>query len=74
APGAPAILVVGTTGDPATPYEWAGNLATELDHGVLVGRQGIDHVAYYYSGCVRSIDARYLIDGVVPATGTMCAS
>jgi hypothetical protein len=66
--------VVGTTEDPATPYAWAVSLAAELTHGVLVGRRGIDHVAYYYSACVRSIDARYLIDGLVPAGGTMCDS
>jgi pimeloyl-ACP methyl ester carboxylesterase len=74
ASGAPPILVVGTTADPATPYAWAVALAGELEHGVLVGRQGIDHVAYYYSSCVRSIDARYLIDGVLPARGTICTS
>jgi hypothetical protein len=66
--------VVGTTGDAATPYAWAVSLAAELAHGVLVGRRGRDHVAYYYSACVRSIDARYLIDGVVPANGMMCDS
>ena len=30
-PGAPPIVVVGTTGDPATPYAWAKALAGELD-------------------------------------------
>ena len=40
APGAPPILVVGTTGDPATPYVWAKALARELDSGVLVTRVG----------------------------------
>jgi pimeloyl-ACP methyl ester carboxylesterase len=72
APGAPPILVVGTTADPATPYAWAVRAASKLDRGVLVGRRGVDHVAYYYSSCVRSIDARYLIDGITPPTGTMC--
>jgi len=72
--GAPPILVVGTTGDPATPYAWAVALAGELQRGVLVTRQGVDHVAYYYSACVRAIDARYLIDGTTPAPGTTCAS
>ena len=36
APGAPPILVVGTTHDPATPYVWAQRLARELGSGVLL--------------------------------------
>ena len=72
APGTPPILVVGTTHDPATPYPWAVHLAGELEHGVLVGRQGEDHVAYYYSSCVRAIDDAYLVAGTVPAAGTVC--
>ena len=67
-----AILVVGTTDDPATPYRWAVALASGLDKGVLVGRVGVDHVAYYYSACVRQIDARYLIDGTTPPPSTVC--
>ena len=35
APGAPPILVVATTGDPATPYDWGVHLAKELGSGVL---------------------------------------
>ena len=69
-PGAPPILVTGATGDPATPYQWAVNLAAELDHGVLVTWVGDSHVAYYYSGCVRAIDQAYLVDGSLPAPGT----
>src|SRR5439155_16402905 len=33
--GAPPILVIGTTRDPATPYVAAQRLASELDSGVL---------------------------------------
>src|SRR5690606_5510059 len=33
--GADPIVVIGTTGDPATPYEWAVSLAGQLDSGVL---------------------------------------
>ena len=53
APGAPPILVMGTTNDPATPYAWAVSVAKELDHGVLLTHDGDDHVAYFYSACVR---------------------
>jgi pimeloyl-ACP methyl ester carboxylesterase len=74
AAGSPPILVVGTTGDPATPEVWARSLAGQFEHGVLVLRQGAEHVAYYYSACVRSIVDRYVVDGVTPASGTTCAS
>ncbi len=72
APGAPPILVVGTTGDPATPQAWAESLAGQLAQGVLVLRQGSEHVAYYYSSCVRGIVDAYLVDGRLPASGTTC--
>src|SRR5690606_34207746 len=39
AAGAAPILVVGTTGDPATPYEWAETLASELESGQLLTRE-----------------------------------
>lgn len=70
--GAPPIVVTGTTSDPATPYQWAVNLAHELSRGVLVTWQGENHVAYFYSPCVRDIDQAYLIYGSLPAAGTVC--
>ncbi|HUD15973.1 MAG TPA: alpha/beta hydrolase [Acidimicrobiales bacterium] len=70
--GAPPILVTGTTGDPATPYPWAVSLAGELEHGELVTWQGVNHVAYFYSPCVRAIDQAYLVDGTLPPIGTVC--
>jgi pimeloyl-ACP methyl ester carboxylesterase len=74
AAGAPPIIVVGTTGDPATPQVWAEALAGQLEHGVLVLRQGAEHVAYYYSACVRRLVDTYMVDGRPPASGTTCAS
>jgi pimeloyl-ACP methyl ester carboxylesterase len=72
APGAPPILVTGTTGDPATPYAWAVALAHELQHGELVTWQGVNHVAYFYSPCIRAIDQAYLVSGTLPPAGTVC--
>ncbi|MFJ3581138.1 alpha/beta hydrolase [Streptomyces sp. NPDC090127] len=75
APGAGPILVVGTTGDPATPYEGAERMAKELGAGVgvLLSNEGEGHGAYGTSSCVtRTID-RYLLDGEVPAYGTRCS-
>ncbi len=51
AAGAPPILVVGSTGDPATPYQWARSLAAELTSGVLLTRHGDGHTAYAASAC-----------------------
>jgi hypothetical protein len=74
APGAPPILVVGTTGDPATPYAWAQDLASQLQRGVLLTRRGVDHVAIFYSACVRSWDDAYLVGLRTPPAGTVCSS
>jgi pimeloyl-ACP methyl ester carboxylesterase len=71
-PGAPPIMVVGTTGDPVTPYVWAVELAKELTGGVLLSWQGRSHVAYFYSPCVRAITQSYLVSGALPATRTTC--
>jgi len=74
AAGSPPILVVGTTKDPATPYKWAVHVAAMLQRGVLVTRVGEDHVAYFYSACVRALDDAYLVNLTVPSAGTTCAS
>ena len=74
APGSPPILVVGTTNDPATPYAWAVSVAKELDHGVLLTHDGDDHVAYFYSACVRADVQTYLVSGQTPPPGTVCTS
>jgi pimeloyl-ACP methyl ester carboxylesterase len=74
ASGSPPILVVGTTGDPATPYGWAVNVAHALSHGVLLTRDGVDHVAYFYSACVRTAIETYFVSGATPPAGTTCSS
>lgn len=74
APGSGPILVVGTTEDPATPYAWAKSLAAHLQHGSLLTRVGVDHVAIFYSSCVRAADQAVLVDGRLPAPGTVCSS
>ena len=73
-PGRAPVLVVGTTHDPATPYAWAVSVAHQLSRAVLLTREGNDHVAYFYSPCVRSYVQTYLIGGGAPATGSVCTS
>ena len=73
AAGAPPIVVVGTTRDPATPYEWAVSLADELESGVLVSRDGDGHTGYNSgNACVDEAIESYLIDGTVPQDGLQC--
>ncbi|MFE6963933.1 alpha/beta hydrolase [Agromyces sp. NPDC057679] len=73
AEGAAPIMVVGTTGDPATPYEWAVALADQLESGVLVSYEGEGHTAYNKSNsCVNGAVESYLIDGTVPASDPEC--
>ncbi|MFD5271549.1 alpha/beta hydrolase [Streptomyces sp. NPDC058335] len=75
APGAPPILLVGNTGDPATPYEGAARMAQALGHGVGVELtyQGEGHGAYDSKNtCVQNAVDTYLLDGKLPAPATVC--
>ena len=73
APTAPPIVVVGTTGDPATPFGWAASLATQLGTGRLVAVTGSSHTASLNRDpCLEGILTRYYVDLDAPANGTRC--
>jgi pimeloyl-ACP methyl ester carboxylesterase len=73
APTAPPIVVVGTTGDPATPVAWADGLARELGSGRLVTVEGTGHTSSLEGNpCLDRILERYLVDDRPPAAGTRC--
>lgn len=72
AKGAPPIVVVGTTGDPATPYASTAKLANMLGVGHVITWQGEGHTAYLSSTCIQAAVDTYLIDLTVPATGLTC--
>jgi pimeloyl-ACP methyl ester carboxylesterase len=73
AKGAPPIVVVGTTRDPATPLVWAQGLAKELDSGTLITRDGDGHTGYNQGNdCVNNAVNSYLIDGTPPRAGLTC--
>jgi len=72
AKGAPPIVVVGTTGDPATPYEQTAKLADMLGVGVVLTWEGEGHTAYPQTECVTKAVDRYLIDLEVPQAGLRC--
>ncbi len=71
--GAPPIVVVGSTLDPATPYAWAKALAKQLESATLVTRKGDGHTAYFASKCIRTAIDAYLLDLTVPKAGLTCA-
>lgn len=71
--GADPILVIGTTGDPATPYSWAVELAEQLESGVLISYEGEGHTAYNKSNsCVNDAVDDYFIHGRVPDRDPKC--
>ncbi len=73
AAGSAPILVVGTTNDPATPYVWAKNMASELENGHLLTYKGEGHTAYNKSNsCVNDAVDSFLVDGTIPPKGTTC--
>ncbi len=70
--GAPPIVVVGTTGDPATPYENTAKLASMLGVGHVLTWQGEGHTAYPQTPCITSAVDDYLLTLAVPADGKAC--
>jgi hypothetical protein len=71
--GAPPILVVGTVGDPATPYRWAQQMTDALESGVLLTYEGDGHTAFFTGGaCIQDAVVGYLVDLTVPPPDTRC--
>lgn len=72
APGLPPVLVISTTGDPATPYQAGVDLAKQLG-GSLLTFKGTQHtVAFQGEQCVDDYAAAYLVDLKLPPAGTSC--
>ncbi|MDO5052164.1 MAG: alpha/beta hydrolase [Pseudoclavibacter sp.] len=71
--GAAPVVVVGTTGDPATPMAWSEAVADQLESGVLLRFEGEGHLAYPQGDrCVTEAVDAYLVDGTVPQDGMSC--
>ncbi|MFE7141110.1 alpha/beta hydrolase [Streptomyces sp. NPDC057644] len=63
ADGVAPVLVVGTTGDPSTPYEEAVSLAEQFPGGMLLTYEGMGHTAYGRGdACVTEQVDAYLVD------------
>ena len=74
AASADPILVIGITGDHATPYQYAEVLTEELGNATLLTLEGQGHAASYSarSSCVDDAVSKYLLDGTMPKPGTVC--
>jgi len=73
ASGAPPIVVIGTTRDPATPLSWAQALASELESGRLITRDGDGHTGFQRgNSCVDDAVEAWLIHGKAPRNGLSC--
>ena len=74
AKGSPTIVVVGTTGDPATPYTQAVALAHKvLSNGYLITWKGEGHTAYGRSNsCINTAVDNFFVQGILAATEPTC--
>ncbi len=73
AQGAPPILVVGATGDPATPYSGAVAVAKRLASGVLITSHGTRHTSEAaLGGPCDALVVPYLVSLRVPPPGSTC--
>ncbi len=72
APDAPPILVVGNTGDPATPLSGARAVASTLRSAVLVTVDIEGHTAYGRNRCATDLVDEYLISGRTPDAARSC--
>ena len=66
------IVVIGTTGDPATPYVWAQEMNRQLRSSVLITYAGEGHLSYGKSGCVQALVRGYLVAGRIPPVNSRC--
>ena len=73
ASGSAPILVIGTTGDPDTPYRDAVALSRILDNARLLTFRAEGHAAFNRSQCVATAVTAYLSTTALPPRGAWCA-
>ncbi|MGY1715314.1 alpha/beta hydrolase [Geodermatophilus sp. SYSU D01106] len=70
----PTVLVIGTTYDPATPYQSAIALTAQLGNARLLTMEGDGHTAYGgNSACIDARTEAYLIELTLPEPGAECS-
>jgi len=71
-PGPGKVVVVSTTGDPATPYQAGVELAEQMGAS-LISFAGIQHtVVFNGDECVDTAVVNFLVGSVVPPVGLRC--
>lgn len=70
--GAGPIVVIGTTGDPATPFDSTVRMSNTLEDGRLIIVEADQHTGYGVNRCVIDIVNDYLIDLDAPVDETEC--
>lgn len=71
----PKMLLVGTRGDPATPYRWTTETAERLGSAaVVLDNKGEGHTGYGSSKCVHRKVEAFLLYGSLPADGSSCGA
>ncbi|MDG9717992.1 alpha/beta hydrolase [Streptomyces sp. DH24] len=69
----PKMLLVGTRGDPATPYRWTEQTAQRLGpSAVVLDNKGEGHTGYASSKCVHGKIDAFLLYGTLPPDGSSC--
>ena len=69
----PKMLLVGTRGDPATPYRWTLETAERLgSSAVVLDNKGDGHTGYASSKCVHRKVDDFLLYGSLPDNGSSC--
>ncbi|MGW2294106.1 alpha/beta hydrolase [Streptomyces violaceorubidus] len=67
------LLLVGTRGDPATPYRWTVETADRLGpSAVVLDNRGEGHTGYASSECVHRKVDDFLLYGSLPRDGSSC--
>lgn len=75
AAGAPPIVVIGSTGDPITPYPEAVSLAHDLRSGVLLTATAKGHTSDFgIGGPCDALGIPYLLTGRPPTNGGRCVA
>ncbi|CAL9371381.1 Carboxylesterase A [Streptomyces sp. enrichment culture] len=71
----PKMLLVGTRGDPATPYRWTVETAERLgDVAVVLDNRAEGHTGYGSSECVHRKVDDFLRYGSLPPNGSSCGA
>ena len=71
--GANPVVILGTTGDPATPYNWSVSLNEQLENSVLLTLVGEGHLAYDERvSCINDPVDLYFVTGDIPEDGLTC--